>query len=361
MKSELRAGSNWDAKTVLNDPLPLPAETVDALRSKFEAVFARSVASKVKDKRQMSKLSLNASLVECFLTLEPTCRDEEIEDLVYFMLDLYQFNGVSVAAHEIDVDAVVIDLRVLLEEVAVKLKSARREQDDDDRHRHLFLVLDKNVQGVPWESIPTLRGRAVSRIPTIAFLMDRLQLSRTLTSSTPSQKQRRPVVTDRALVNPAKTTYILNPSGDLKSTEQTFAPWLRQMDKQAGWDGIVGRAPLELEMINALTKRDLVMYVCSTQRRVRAVTHVVCSDSYFGHGSAEQYVRSHKIRNFPRCAATMLWGCSSGALRDMGEFDRTGTPDSYMLGGWCVARLSHRYVRADRFRAALHLSPICGT
>jgi separase len=56
--------------------------------------------------------------------------------------------------------------------------------------------------------------------------------------------------------------------------------------------------------------------------------------SYFGHGGGEQYVRSHKIRTLPTCAATMLWGCSSGALRDMGDFDRTGTPYNYMLAGW---------------------------
>jgi separase len=55
---------------------------------------------------------------------------------------------------------------------------------------------------------------------------------------------------------------------------------------------------------------------------------------YFGHGGGEQYVRSHKIRNLKRCAATMLWGCSSGALRDMGDFDRVGTPYNYMLAGW---------------------------
>ena len=56
--------------------------------------------------------------------------------------------------------------------------------------------------------------------------------------------------------------------------------------------------------------------------------------SYFGHGGGEQYVRSHWIRTLPTCAATMLWGCSSGALRDMGDFDRTGTPYNYMLAGW---------------------------
>lgn len=32
----------------------------------------------------------------------------------------------------------------------------------------------------------------------------------------------------------------------------------------------------------------------------------------------------------------MLWGCSSGNLRDMGDFDRVGTPYNYMLAGWYV-------------------------
>jgi separase len=30
----------------------------------------------------------------------------------------------------------------------------------------------------------------------------------------------------------------------------------------------------------------------------------------------------------------MLWGCSSGALGDMGSFDRIGTPLHYMIAGW---------------------------
>lgn len=30
----------------------------------------------------------------------------------------------------------------------------------------------------------------------------------------------------------------------------------------------------------------------------------------------------------------MLWGCSSGALKDMGDFDRIGTPLHYMVAGW---------------------------
>ncbi len=69
--------------------------------------------------------------------------------------------------------------------------------------------------------------------------------------------------------------------------------------------------------------------------------------SYFGHGGAEQYVRSHKIRHLQRCAATMLWGCSSGALRDMGDFERIGTPNNYMLAG-CPTLVANLWDVTDR-------------
>lgn len=43
----------------------------------------------------------------------------------------------------------------------------------------------------------------------------------------------------------------------------------------------------------------------------------------------------------------MLWGCSSGALKDMGDFDRTGTPNNYMLAG-CPALVANLWDVTDR-------------
>ncbi|KAG2129403.1 peptidase family C50-domain-containing protein, partial [Suillus bovinus] len=68
---------------------------------------------------------------------------------------------------------------------------------------------------------------------------------------------------------------------------------------------------------------------------------------YFGHGGGEQYVRSHKIRHLPRCATTMLWGCSSGLLKEMGDFDRVGTPFNYMLAG-CPLLVANLWDVTDR-------------
>ena len=67
---------------------------------------------------------------------------------------------------------------------------------------------------------------------------------------------------DRLTVDPRKTYYVLNPSGDLKNTEGRFVDWLKDM-ASVGWEGVVGRAPSELQLSNALTWRDLVMYEVS--------------------------------------------------------------------------------------------------
>ena len=41
-----------------------------------------------------------------------------------------------------------------------------------------FLVLDKHVQMIPWESLPILRGHSISHVPSVAFITDRMVLAR---------------------------------------------------------------------------------------------------------------------------------------------------------------------------------------
>jgi separase len=126
----------------------------------------------------------------------------------------------------------------------------------------MFLVLDKNAQRIPWESIPVLRGRSVSRIPSISFLVDRIQLARHrqgLPFVPPDLEADDPIV-DRAIVDPTRVRYVLNPKGDLKHTEKQFGPWLKRMTKEAGWAGIIGRKPSEVEMARSLAESDLFMY-----------------------------------------------------------------------------------------------------
>jgi separase len=231
-----------------------PADVIVNLRAQFDKVFQRGLRSQ--EKRQKTRIRLDDALLECFSTLSPKCRGEELEDLVYFILDLYQFHGLAVAIAEVDVDQVAVDLRIALEEHAAKTKGKVVPEKDS----HTFLVLDKNVQGIPWESIPILRGRSVSRIPSVEFLVDRMQFARWQKGvGEPDVGERGDgVKVNRAVVDPRKTYYVLNPSGDLGKTEGRFVAWLKEMHK-VGWKGIVGRPPSEQQFLDALRREDLVM------------------------------------------------------------------------------------------------------
>lgn len=216
---------------------------------RLAGVFQRSLVSL--DKKQLNRVQLESSLLECLSTLSPKCKDEELEDLVYFILDLYQFHGIPVAIAEVDIDQLTIDLRNMLEDYA----GSSDVPDALFGDHHTFLVLDKNVEGIPWESIPILRGRSVSRIPNMDFLLDRLDLAKQHPQAETSN-----VTTDRTILDPRKTFYVLNPSGDLKATEGRFAEWLTKM-KGVGWSGVMGTAPSEQQFLDALSKQDLVLYV----------------------------------------------------------------------------------------------------
>ncbi|KAI0029237.1 peptidase family C50-domain-containing protein [Vararia minispora EC-137] len=301
-------------KTILSEPAEVSSDVISDLRNSLERVFRHSLVSQ--DKKQKTRVCIDDPLLQCFSMLSPKCRDEELEDLVYFILDLYQFHGVSVAIAEVDVDQVVVDLRTALEEHSAKSRGRVRPLEDN----HTFLVLDKNVQGIPWESIPTLRGRSISRIPSLDFLLDRLDMVRWQRHD-PHEN-----LVDRVDVDAGNAFFVLNPSGDLTATEKRFSRWLEKM-KTVGWEGITGQAPSEQQVVDALCRKHLFIY--------------------FGHGGAEQFVRSHKVRHLPRCAMTMLWGCSSGLLKGMGDFDRVGTPFNYMLGG-CPSLIANLWDVTDR-------------
>ncbi|WWD01675.1 hypothetical protein V866_008621 [Kwoniella sp. B9012] len=311
-------------KTIFSPRRPNSSAIITDLKERLEKIFDSALSStsgggtaKKRSSKPPNKVELDDALLQCFMNLSSKCKDEEVEDLVYFILDVYQFHGVPVALSELDIDQIAIDVKGALEKIESRIALSGLRPPKDE---HLFLALDKNSQPFPWESIPILRGRPISRIPSLSFLLDQVAMGNHLrpsltqpTFNPASETSSNGAVDTRRTINSRRTFYIINPSGDLDRTQQHFQPFIDEMVKTAGWKGIVGRPPTELEMAAALKDYDLVLY--------------------FGHGGAEQYIRSHKIRHLPQCATTMLWGCSSGHLKEQGDLDRTGTAWNYMVGG----------------------------
>ena len=93
------------SQALLAEPKYISEALIASLRGRFESMLKRIL--NFGDKRNKSKgFRLDDCLLECFASLSPKCKDEELEDLIYFILDLYQYNGLEFSLSDVDIDQV---------------------------------------------------------------------------------------------------------------------------------------------------------------------------------------------------------------------------------------------------------------
>lgn len=137
-----------------------------------------------------------------------------------------------------------MDLRAILEE---RSDVGEQKPPVTTSPPHLFLVLDKGLHSFPWESLPSLAGTSISRLPALDFLKDRLD-SRKHDSEQDS-------LYPGLCIDKKKTFYVLDPGNDLKHTQKEF----HSLMQNAGWSGITARAPMEEEMRRGLGSAELFL------------------------------------------------------------------------------------------------------
>ncbi|KAI9087156.1 hypothetical protein K1719_030791 [Acacia pycnantha] len=167
----------------------------------------------------------------------------------------------------------------------------------------IILVLDYDIQMLPWESLPILRNQEVYRMPSVS------SISALVNRSSSHHKQIEGNSMSFPLIDPLDAFYLLNPDGDLASTQTEFENWFRGQNLE----GKAGFRPTVEELAAALKSHDLFIY--------------------FGHGSGAQYISGQEIQKLDKCAATLLMGCSSGSLTLHGSYAPQGIPLSYLLAG----------------------------
>ncbi|XP_036616254.1 separin [Trichosurus vulpecula] len=196
----------------------------------------------------------------------------------------------------------------LLQE-AVKRQQGQTRQSDG----HLVLVLDKDLQKLPWENIPSLQAQPVTRLPSLRFLLS-YSLIREVGASS---------VWNRG-VNPQSTFYILNPQNNLGNTEERFRA---RFCSEAGWKGLVGKAPSQEQVQAALTEHDLYIYA--------------------GHGAGASFLDGQAIQRLNCRAVALLFGCSSAALAVHGNLEGAGIVLKYIIAG-CPLFLGNLWDVTDR-------------
>ncbi|KAJ3091034.1 hypothetical protein HK102_001905 [Quaeritorhiza haematococci] len=295
----------------LHSSRAFPEKALNGFRTGIQSLLSRIMPKRGKQ----GSIELDMDVCRTLVLIGENPSRSEIEDLLYYVMDLCQFHSISVEYDELDMDNLIDEFEEALLSFYETVRSCRT-QEETEMKDHMVLILDKHLQRFPWENLPVLREpqTPISRMPSIYFLRDRImQMSR---------------VTDSGLaaieVDSSSLHYVLNPDGDLANTQKEFESLF---SSQSGWSGIIGRPPAEDEYEKGLRDHELFVY--------------------FGHGGGEQYISSKRIRNLDRCAVTMLMGCSSASLKNCGEFDPQGTIVNYLLNG-CPAVVGNLWDVTDK-------------
>eukprot|EP00743_Colponemidia_sp_Colp-15_P011090 GILK01012321.1.p1 GENE.GILK01012321.1~~GILK01012321.1.p1 ORF type:complete len:1504 (-),score=211.49 GILK01012321.1:81-4238(-) len=192
----------------------------------------------------------------------------------------------------------------------------------------LVLLLDRHVQSFPWENLPSLlqANRTITRLPNIHLLADRMKTVHETGAHADNG------------VDPRNTFYLLNPQGDLASTQQAFQ---ELFERQPTWTGLSATVPTVEQYQEALSK-DLFIYC--------------------GHNGGEQFVSEDRLCRLQCRATVLLMGCSSGLLRHEGNFEPYGVALAYMLAG-CPAVVANLWdvtdKDIDRFSESLLRTWLC--
>jgi separase len=267
----------------------------------LQAALNRHLPSR-KGKGRQKNINLDPRIIELFIGLGDPRKhelDDGIVDLLYFVVDILQFNGESNAYDEIDFDSIVVDTISALE--AYYSASI----DEGEASHHTILILDNELHFLPWESIPALFNHSVSRLPSLEALRTRILAAReTQKTDTDSSY----------FISRAIGASVLNPGNDLTNTQKAISPLLSSLP--SSWSHLPPAVPpTESDFGEAISNNPLFLY--------------------FGHGSGSQFIRVRNVRAMHSNTAPVAWlmGCSSVALTTRGEFEPEGMVSAYLTAG----------------------------
>uniref|UniRef100_A0A3Q4HSX9 separase n=1 Tax=Neolamprologus brichardi TaxID=32507 RepID=A0A3Q4HSX9_NEOBR len=179
----------------------------------------------------------------------------------------------------------------------------------DEPRNHVVLILDKYLQKLPWESIPVLKSSSVSRMPSLHSLLG-LSI------------QKESIL--RRGVDAKKVFYVLDPDDNLGNSQERFKDWFCS---KPDWEGVCGAAPALGRLEEAVATKDVYIYV--------------------GHGAGARFLDSQAVLKRPLRAASLLFGCSSGALAVRGQQEGNGIVLNYIIAG-CPFILGNLWDVTDR-------------
>ncbi|GJW35860.1 separase isoform X3 [Tanacetum coccineum] len=166
----------------------------------------------------------------------------------------------------------------------------------------IILVLNKDIQMLPWESMKELENQYIYRMPSVSSIFYTYQKC---------YKSQRKAVRDYAsyaTLDPFDAYYVINPTG-ITYGEYCLSEWLKNEFRLEG----TCHKPVVKEISEILKTRNLFIYV--------------------GHGDGSQHIPIDALAKLDKCASAILMGCYSGLLELEGPYISKGAPIDYVLAG----------------------------
>ncbi|KAI9243306.1 peptidase family C50-domain-containing protein [Sporodiniella umbellata] len=179
----------------------------------------------------------------------------ELEDVAQFILSSYEEHSIHVGFAQVG-DEITKLLSNLMSSYHKSSASKGIDTKAIRNNDHVILILDKHMQTLPMENVPILRKQAVSRLPCLSFLRDRIFYAKSKKASEEGNTNYSKVSGNSLRISKENAYYVLNPSGDLVHTQKEFE---KLFQSYQDWNGISGTAPMELQLKDALQSRDLYM------------------------------------------------------------------------------------------------------
>ncbi|XP_057758285.1 separase-like isoform X2 [Arachis stenosperma] len=125
------------------------------------------------------------------------------------------------------------------------------DADKNSKREPIILVLDYELQMLPWENIPILRQLEVYRMPSVS------SISALGDTGSRSQKEAGRKCPSFPSIDPLHAFYILNPDGTVPECQNEFEIWFKENNLK----GNTGLAPTQKLWASALEKHDLFIYI----------------------------------------------------------------------------------------------------
>lgn len=161
---------------------------------------------------------IDTKLCKIILSLGPDVSYNDLEDIIYFILSSYQYTGSNIDYSSLSLETISDTLVALIRDFYRSIRKVPSLHNP----KHIILILDRNLQFFPWESMSTLRSLPSCRLPTLSFLRDHL-LKLSI-----SGESREVEETPYTSVDPSNCFYLLNPGNDLSTTQKTFKLYLER-------------------------------------------------------------------------------------------------------------------------------------